>query len=62
VSRPIGRVVAVLAGALTVAAVATPVASARDGFVTSFDGTKIVYSFFPASPVRPHTTGPGDLE
>jgi ABC-2 type transport system ATP-binding protein len=37
---------AVLAAALL--ATAAPSALARDGFVTSFDGTKIVYSFFPA--------------
>jgi ABC-2 type transport system ATP-binding protein len=45
-----GRIAAGLATFLTtvilVAALAAT-ASARDGYVTSFDGTKIVYSFFP---------------
>jgi ABC-2 type transport system ATP-binding protein len=34
--------------ALVVLALAAGSALARDGYVTSFDGTKIVYSFFPA--------------
>ena len=38
-------VVAAVAMMLTVGA---PTASARDGYVTSFDGTKIVYHFYPA--------------
>lgn len=30
----------------------------RDGFVTSFDGTKIVYAFFPAPGLEPGATAP----
>lgn len=44
-ARAAGIVVAVSLGLLAFGA---SVASARDGYVTSFDGTKIVYSFFPA--------------
>lgn len=44
----------VLAGALASAAPA----SARDGYVTSFDGTKIVYSFFPAAGLKPGRRAP----
>ena len=47
----------VLAAATTLALAASP-ALARDGFVTSFDGTKIVYSFFPAHGLRAGQTAP----
>ena len=39
-------------------AAAVPAAEARDGYITSFDGTKIVYSFFPASGLKPGTRAP----
>jgi ABC-2 type transport system ATP-binding protein len=42
----IGVAAAVLAGA-------APAAQGRDGYITSFDGTKIVYSFFPANGLKP---------
>jgi len=48
VSRPTSRALTVLAALLVGGALTAPIAAARDGFVTSFDGTKIVYSFFPA--------------
>ena len=40
---------AILVGALALVLFAASAGSARaaDGYVTSFDGTKIVYSFFP---------------
>src|SRR5947209_19950230 len=41
---------AVAIGLLAVAAAA---AEARDGYITSFDGTTLVYSFFPAPGLRP---------
>src|SRR5947209_5475134 len=31
---------------------------ARDGYITSFDGTKIVYSFFPATGLKPGQRAP----
>lgn len=34
---------------ILLAGATAPAAQARDGYVTSFDGTKIVYSFFPAN-------------
>jgi ABC-2 type transport system ATP-binding protein len=42
------KLVGVAAATCVLALVAAPSAFARDGVVTSFDGTKIVYSFFPA--------------
>lgn len=46
-SRLVGLAIALCAAAGASGAGAAA-ASARDGYVTSFDGTKIVYSFFPA--------------
>jgi ABC-2 type transport system ATP-binding protein len=44
--------------ALAVLALAPASAQARDGVVTSFDGTKIVYSFFPAHGLKPGQRAP----
>jgi ABC-2 type transport system ATP-binding protein len=46
---------------LLVALTAASTASARDGVITSFDGTRIVYSFFPAGSGKAPTVmmGPG---
>ncbi|MGZ6708124.1 MAG: alpha/beta fold hydrolase [Solirubrobacteraceae bacterium] len=54
------RVLAVCAVVLAALAAASS-ASARDGSITSFDGTNIVYSFFPAGAGRAPTVvmGPG---
>ena len=54
------RVLAVAAVTLC-ALTGASTASARDGFITSFDGTKIVYSFFPAGAGKAPTVmmGPG---
>ncbi len=38
--------------------VGAPPADARDGYITSFDGTKIVYSFFPADGLAPGGRAP----
>jgi hypothetical protein len=49
-SRVPGRIVRGLLACLMVGqlmAAMAGTAAARDGYVTSFDGTKIVYSFFP---------------
>src|SRR5205085_1874465 len=48
--RPLMRAARLLAIATVVAAALSvaPAAFARDGAITSFDGTRIVYSFFPA--------------
>jgi ABC-2 type transport system ATP-binding protein len=51
------RVVAA-AVAIGLLAVAAPAADARDGYITSFDGTKIVYSFFPAPGLAPGRRAP----
>ena len=42
------KLVACICATIALLAIGASAASARDGFVTSFDGTKIVYSFFPA--------------
>lgn len=48
-ARVLGVLLAVMLGALAFGA---SKASARDGYVTSFDGTKIVYHFFPATGLK----------
>ncbi len=53
--RVIGRVAAVAVTSLAVLPVA---AQARTGSITSFDGTKIVYNFFPAPGLAPGATAP----
>jgi ABC-2 type transport system ATP-binding protein len=57
------RVRVLLAGIVAVAAlVAAPVAPARDAIVTSFDGTPISASFFPAEGLAPGERAPTILE
>ena len=51
------RVVRLPAGRLVMAVLAAT-AAARDGYVTSFDGTKIVYSFFPDPSLQPGQRAP----
>jgi ABC-2 type transport system ATP-binding protein len=50
-------IVAAVVAATAILAAASP-AFARDGVVTSFDGTKIVYSFFPATGLAAGQTAP----
>ena len=50
--KGVRSLVAVVVAAIAVL-VAAPVASARDDSVTSFDGTRIVLSFFPAEGLQP---------
>ena len=58
-----GRVRLLLAGIVTTAAlVAAPAAPARDVIVTSFDGTPISASFFPAEGLAPGQKAPTILE
>jgi len=52
-----GRLGAAVA-AFCMAAGLAPPAQARDGYITSFDGTKIVYSFFPATGLKPGVRAP----
>lgn len=56
--RQARRTVIVCALALATAAVLAGSASAADGYVTSFDGTKIVYSFFPDPALKSGQTAP----
>jgi hypothetical protein len=44
--------------ALSALAIAAPAAQARDDTVTSFDGTKIAVSFFPAANLQPGQKAP----
>ena len=55
--RWVNGVMGVLLAAVTAAALAGS-ALAADGYVTSFDGTKIVYSFFPDPALTAGQTAP----
>lgn len=55
--RWVNGVMGVLLAAVTAAALASS-ARAADGYVTSFDGTKIVYSFFPDPALTPGEQAP----
>ena len=43
---------------LALAPPASAAAAHRDGYVTSFDGSKIVYSFYPTPGLRPGRRAP----
>lgn len=47
-----------IVAALALTALPSSAEAKRDGAITSFDGTKIVYSFFPAEGLRPHHRAP----
>ncbi len=55
--KGVRSLVAVVVAAIAVL-VAAPAASARDDSVTSFDGTRIVLSFFPAEGLQPGQRAP----
>jgi ABC-2 type transport system ATP-binding protein len=56
--RQARRIAILCALVLSAAAVLASSASAADGYVTSFDGTKIVYSFFPDPQLKSGQTAP----
>jgi ABC-2 type transport system ATP-binding protein len=57
-SGRVGHWLAAFATASILMGVLAGTAAARDGYVTSFDGTKIVYSFFPDPSVKPGQRAP----